>query len=110
MIKLGFGIAAVVCILAAGILLWLSPVFPEQLPHHAADWAVAWFGLFRNPAAAAVLLSGSLLLLVSAMCLSDILVGILFSFLAALFAIACLLGVLALRFDGVATSMEHLLK
>jgi hypothetical protein len=110
MIKLGCGILAVVCLLAALIVLWVSPVFPESLPRHLADWAVAWFKLFRNPAAATILLSSSLLLLAGAMCIADILLGILFSFLAALLAFLCLLGALGSQFDPVAKSLVNLFR
>jgi hypothetical protein len=110
MIKLACGILAVVCLLAAAIVLWLSPAFPENLPAHLADWAVAWFKLFRNPAAAAMLLTVSLVLVTGAMCVADILLGMLFSFLAALFAVLCLLGALGSQFAPVAKSLESLFR
>ena len=110
MIKLACGILAVVCLLAAAIVIWQSPLFPEKLPEHLADWAVAWFKLFKNPAAAAMLLSISFLMLMGAMCIADILLGILFSFLAALFAVLCLLGALGSQFAPVAKSLEQLFR
>ena len=110
MIKLGCGILAVACLLAAVLVLWSSPVFPENLPHHFGDWILAWISLFRNPAAAAIFLSTALAMLVGAMCLSDILVGIFFSLLAALFAILCLTGAVASRFEGVAHSLQSLFR
>ena len=109
MIKLASGIVAVVSLAAALIILWLSPTFPEALSHHLTDWAAMWFALFRNPAAAAILLTLATLFLIAAMCLSDILVGLLFSFLAALFAFLCLLGALGSQFPAVAQSLERLL-
>jgi hypothetical protein len=110
MIKLASGILAGVCLVAAAVVLWLSPVFPEKLPPHLADWGLAWIALFQNPAAAALLLSLALLGLVGALCLTDILVGIFFSLGAALFAILCLLGALGSRFAPVAKSLESLLR
>ena len=110
MIKLACGILAVVCLVAAAIVLWLSPAFPENLPKRLADWAVAWFKLFRNPAAAAMLLSVSLLLFAGAMCIADILLGILCSGVAALFAVLCLLGALGSQFAPVAKSLEQLFR
>jgi hypothetical membrane protein len=110
MIKLACGILGVVCLLAAAVVLWLSPVFPENLPPHLADWAVVWFKLFKNPGAAAMLLSVSLLLFASAMCIADILLGILFSLVAALFAVLCLLGALGSQFAPVAKSLEQLFR
>jgi hypothetical protein len=75
-----------------------------------ADWAAAWFKLFRNPAAAATLLAVSAVLVAGAMCVTDILIGILFSFLSALFAVLCLLGALGSQFAPVAKSLESLFR
>jgi hypothetical protein len=110
MIKLGLGIAATICLLAALVLLWQSPVFPERLPEHLADWAVAGFKLFRNPVAAALLLALSGLLLAASMCVTDILLGLFFSCVAALFAALCLLGALGSQFAPVARSLEQLFR
>jgi hypothetical protein len=110
MIKLACGLLAVVCLLAAAIVIWQSPVFPEKLPEHLADWAAAWVKLFKNPAGAAVFLSLSLLMLAAAMCITDILTGILFSLLTALFAVFCLLGALGSQFEPVAKSLENLFR
>lgn len=110
MIKLACGILAITCLSAAAIVLWLSPGFPESLPIALADWAVAWFKLFRNPAAAAMLLTVSVLLVAGAMCIADILLGMFFSFLAAVFAVLCLLGALGSQFAPVAKSLESLFR
>ena len=110
MIKLGCGILAVVCLLATAVVLWQSPVFPERLPEHLADWMVAWFKLFKSPAGAAILVTLSLVFVAAAMCIADILLGILFSFVAALFALLCLLGALGSQFAPVANSLEQLFR
>ena len=110
MIKLACGILAVACLVATAIVLWVSPAFPETLPRHLADWAVAWFKLFKNPAAAAMLLSICLLMITAAFCIADILLGILFSLLAALFSVLCLLGALGSQFPSLAKSLEQLFR
>ena len=110
MIKLACGILALVCLLAAAVVLWQSPAFPERLPERLADWSVAWFHLFRNPAAAAFLLTLSFVFVTAAMCIADILLGMLFAFLAALFALICLLGALGSQFSPVAKSIEQLFR
>jgi hypothetical protein len=109
MFKLGCGVISLLCLLVAAFLLWQSAWFPEKLPE-LAGWATAWFRLFHNPVAAAILLALCVALAVAAACLTDILVGIFFSLLTALSSLLCLLGVLGARFPGFADGVVKFLK
>lgn len=110
MIKLAAGLFTALCLLAAFIFLAFSPTFPEHLPSDAAGWAAALIALFHRPVAAGIVLSLSALLAATAASVSELLLGLVFSLLAALLALVCLLGVLGARYPGFAESLLNFLK
>jgi predicted permease len=110
MFRLGCGTVTFICLLAATFVLWQAPDFPERLPSDLSDWAVAWFDLFRNPVAAAALVSLCVALAIAAASVTELLLGLIFSVLTAVISLLCLLGVLGAQYSGVADSVENLLK
>lgn len=110
MIKLGCGAFSVLCLLAAVVMLWLMPGFPEKLPGEAADWAVAWFGFFGNPVTAFAILALCVALSVAAASVTELLLGALLSVVAGAASLLCLLGVLGAQFPGFAKSLENFLR
>ncbi|HEX2612737.1 MAG TPA: hypothetical protein VHO02_03990, partial [Fibrobacteria bacterium] len=110
MLKLGCGLIALLALLAAAMLLWITPGFAAALPSGLAGWTGAWFAAFRNPGLSIWLFAFCTLLAVAAACVTELLLGILFSVLAALVSLFCLMGVLGARFPGVAEWVEKLLR
>ena len=105
MIKLAAGLFTALCLGAAVLFLFLSPGFPEKLPSDAAGWVAGLFALFRQPVAAGVTLSLSVLLAAVAASVTELLLGLIFSLTAALLALICLLAVLGARYPGFADTL-----
>jgi hypothetical protein len=110
MIKLGCGAFSLLCLLVAVFLLWQSPWFPERLPSDAADWAEAWFRLFRNPIAAGALFSLCVAMALGVAVAGEFLSGLVLSLILAAASVLCLLGVLGARFPGFADGVIRFLK
>jgi hypothetical protein len=110
MIKLGCGALTMLCLLAAAFLLWQSPEVPESLPVDLAEWATAWFALFRNPVAAAALFSLCVALAVMAASVTELLLGLLFSLLTAATSVLCLMGALGAQHPPFAESVKNFLQ
>ena len=98
------------CLLAAAVLLWLVPGFTGNLPGELADWAVAWFGFFRNPVTALAILALCVALSFAAASVTELLLGAVLSVVAAAASLLCLLGVLGAQFPGFAKSLENFLR
>ena len=108
MFRLIFSAISFLCLLTVGILLWQSHSLTEHLPHGAAGWVMTWFDLFENPMMAAIMLIGGFLLAVSATCVSELLLGLLLSFLSAIVSVLCLIGFLGSHYPSVAQHVEKL--
>lgn len=107
MIKLAAGLFTALCLAAAVLFLLFSPGFSENLPSGAAGWAEALFALFRQPAAAGILLAFAVLLAAVAASVTELLLGLLFSLLAAAVALICFLAVLGARYPGFADAVTN---
>lgn len=94
------------CLITAGLMLWQSHTLPDHFPHGAAAWLSAWFALFSNPISAATLLAGSFLLAAAAACISELLIGLLFTLFAALISALCLFGFMGSHYPMVAEHAE----
>ncbi len=103
MFRLIFRAAAALCLLVSGFLLWEG----GGLPASGTAWIVAYFGLFRVPAAAAVILAANVLLAVASACVTELLLGLFMSALSAVCSAACLLGMLGAYFPPL---FDHLVK
>jgi hypothetical protein len=100
MLKLACGLVALLSLLAAAALLWAAPGIGGDMPHGLAGWAAAGFAAFKVPATAILLLVFCAALVAAAMSVTELLLGIAFSVLAALVSFACLFGVLGSRYPG----------
>jgi hypothetical protein len=110
MIKLGCGLLSLLCLVVAAILLLQMPGFPEELPIDLADWAVAWFNLFRNPVAALALFGLCVGFAVVAASVTELLLGLLFSLTTAVLSILCLVGALGATYAPFAQAVENFLR
>ena len=110
MIRFGFGILSSLCLLVCGILLWSSPVFHEGLPGSLSALIAAYFDLFRNPVSGGVILAGCALLIMFAQCVTEILLGLVFSASALAASFLCLIGFLGARFPAMADFLEKLFR
>ena len=98
------------CLITAGLMLWQSHTLPEHFPHGAAAWLNTWFGLFTNPISAAALLAGSFFLAAAAACISEMLIGLLFTLFSALISALCLFGFMGSHYPTVAEHAEKLFR
>jgi hypothetical protein len=110
MFKLGCGAFSLICLLVAAFVLWQSPSVPGNLPSTLADWTVMWFRLFRNPVAAVTLFALCTAFAVAAAGVTELILGIAFSLVAAVLSMLCVLGVLGAQYPGVAQSVEKFLR
>ena len=98
------------CLIVAGLMLWQSHTLPGHFPNGAAGWLNVWFGLFSNPIMAATILAGSFFLAVASACISELLIGLLFTLLSASISALCLLGFMGSHYPSVAEHMEKLFR
>jgi hypothetical protein len=110
MIKLGCGAVSMLSLIAAALLLWISPGIPESLPVGVDGWMAAWIDLFRNPVAAVALFALCAAFAFAAASVTEILLSLLFSLMTAAFSVLCLLGVLGARNPAVVDTVEGLMK
>lgn len=110
MIRLILSTLSFLCLLAAGILLWQSHSLSGNVPHGAAGWMNAWFGLFQDPLTAAALLAGGFTFSVASACISEMLIGLILSFLSMLISALCLLGFMGGHYPSLAAQMVKLLR
>jgi type III secretory pathway component EscS len=107
MLKIGCGAVSLLCLLAAAFVLWQTPGFPEALPSALADWALAWFKLFRNPVAAVALFGLCVGFAVAAASVTELLLGILFSLATVVLSLLCLVGALGATYKPFAETVEN---
>ena len=110
MFRFVLSITSFICLFIIGTLLWKSHVFPELLPHGAAGWLAALYNSFHNPTTTLVFLTGTFLLTAASACISEFLLGLLFSLLALLAALLCLIGFLGSHFTTVAEHLDKLVR
>jgi hypothetical protein len=110
MIRLAFSAVSTLCLLAAAFLLLQSDAFPEQLPADAAGWVAAFFVLFRDPVTAAALLAGCAALAVVSACVTELLLGLIFSIVSGAVSLACLIGFLGSHYPPLAGYLERLFR
>ena len=110
MIRLAFGAVSTLSLLAATFLLFQSDGFPEQLPVQAADWVAAYFGLFHEPVTAAALIGLCVALAAVSACVTELLLGLVFSIATAAVSSACLLGFLGGHYPPLAEYLAELLR
>lgn len=107
MIKLGCGAVTLLSLLAAGLMLWVTPGFGDILAAGPVGWALIWISLFHDPAAAAALFVLTAALAATAASVSEILLGLIFSVITAVFALLCLLGMASVRNPDIAEAVQN---
>ena len=101
-------ITSFVCLFTIGLMLWKAHVFPDLLPQGAAGWVAALYNSFHNPTTTLVFLTGTFLLTAAAACISEFLLGLVFSLIAATAAILCLIGFLGSHYPEIGEFIEKL--
>ncbi len=109
MLKLGCGALALFSLLASALLLWTIAGAAEVLFSGPGGWIAAWLEAFRNPGTAVLLVGLSALFAFAAASVTEILLSLLFSLLAALAGLLCLLGTLAVKYPEVREWAERTL-
>lgn len=107
MIKLGCGLLSLLCLLAAAVLIWQTPGFPEKLPTDFAEWVAAWFRLFRNPVSALTLFALCAAFAMVSASVTELLLGLAFSLVTAALSLLCLFGALGATYHPFAEAMEN---
>ncbi len=109
MLKLGCGAVALLSLLASAFLLWAMAGAAEVVFSGPGGWVAAWLEAFRNPGTAVVLLGVCALFAFAAASVTELLLSLLFSILAALTGLLCLLGALAVKYPEVGDWAERVL-
>ena len=110
MVRIFLSAISFLCLLTAGLMLWQSHTLPEHFPHGAAGWLNVWFGLFANPIAAAILLAGAFFISVASACISELLIGLLFTLFSALISALCLLGFMGSHYPSIGEQVEKIFR
>jgi hypothetical protein len=96
MLKFLLSCISTVSALASGLLLWRSDFFPEKLPGGLGTWIASFFGLFHEPFAALCLYGLTLIVVMGSWFITEIVLSLLYSIVAAALSFLCLLGFRAL--------------
>lgn len=94
----------------SGLLLIQSDFFPEKLPSHPADMALAFFYLCSDPLSAMALLGFSILFAAAAFCITELLLSLVFSLAAMAASLLCLVGFVGTAYPPLAHSVEAFLR
>jgi hypothetical protein len=100
---------ATVSLAVNGLLYWQSDAFPKNLPTGNAGWVEAYLHLFSDPFAAGCILLFTVALTVATMCITELLLGLIFSIVAAAATLFCLVGQLATHYPPLAHMLLRLL-
>jgi hypothetical protein len=99
-----------VSILASGLLLWRTDFFPEKLPAGLGAWLAAFFGLYHDPMAALFLYGLTLVVVAGSWFITEILLSLIYSIVAAVLAFLCLLGFLTVHYPPLYQYIQALAK
>jgi hypothetical protein len=110
MIKLFASGITFLSLCGSGLLLLQSDFFPEKLPSHPADMALAFFYLFSDPLSAMALLGFALLFAAASFCVTELLLSLVFSITSMAAALLCLLGFIGTTYPPLAHYIEAVLR
>ncbi len=110
MLRLFLNSLSSLALLASGLLLWQSDFFPEKLPHAIGAWLAGLFGLFHEPYTAMILYGLTLLIVIGSWFITEILLSLLYSIVAAGMAWICLLGFLSVHYPPIYHYIQTLAK
>ncbi len=97
-------------LLASGVLIWASDIFPQKLPGTAAGWVSTWFDLFQNPIFAFFIFVLALTVVMGSWFITEIVLGLAYSLVAATLAFVCFLGFLSLHYPALEFTLVNLLR
>lgn len=109
MIRWLFSGIATVSLAFNGLLYWQSDSFPKDLPNGSAGWVEAYLHLFSDPFAAGCILVFTVALTIATMCITELLLGLIFSIVAAGATLFCLVGQLATHYPPLAHLLLRIL-
>jgi hypothetical protein len=101
MLRLLINSLTTLSLLASGLLLWQSDFFPEKMPHGVGGWIAALFGLFHEPYTAMFLYGLTLLVVIGSWFITEILLSLVYSLVAAGLSWICLLGFLSVHYPPI---------
>lgn len=99
-----------ISVLASGLLLWQSDFFPEKLPPSLGSWMASFFSLFRDPYVAMILYALTLLVVLGSYFITEIVLSLAYSIVAAGLAVLVLIGFLSVHFPPIYLWMQTLSK
>jgi len=98
---------ATISLCVNGLLLWQSEGFPQQLPQNTVSWLEAYFHLFVDPLTATMIFSFTLLLALATFCITELLLGLIFSVITGIAALLSLFGQIAVHYPPFAHFVIH---
>lgn len=110
MLKFLISCISTLSLLASGLLLWRSDFFPEKLPSGLGTWIAAFFGLFHDPFAAMFLYGLTLVVAVGSWFITEIVLSLVWSIVAAGLSFVCLLGLLSVHYPPLYQYIQALAK
>lgn len=110
MLKFLLSCISTVSVLASGLLLWRTDFFPEKLPAGLGAWLAAFFGLFHDPFAAMFLYGLTLVVVVGSWFITEIVLSLAYSLVAAALSFLCLLGFLTVHYPPLYQYIQALAK
>jgi hypothetical protein len=97
-------------LLASGVLLWQSDFFPEKLPGGLGTWIAAFFSLFHDPFMAMCLYGLTLVVVLGSWFITEIVLSLLYSLVAACLSFLCLMGFLSVHYPPIYQYIQALAK
>ncbi len=99
-----------ISMVASGFLLWRSDFFPGKLPHGIGAWIAAFFSLFHDPFAAMFIYGFTLLIVMGSWFITEIVLSLAYSCVAAALSFLCLLGFLSVHYPPIYQYLQALAK
>jgi len=99
-----------VSVLASGLMLWRTDFFPEKLPAGLGAWLAAFFGLFHDPFASLFLYGLTLAVVMGSWFITEIVLSLAYSILAAALSFLCLLGFLSVHYPPLYQYIQAIAK
>ncbi len=101
---------ATVSLAVNGLLYWQSDAFPKDLPSSGEAWIEAYLHLFHDPFSSGCILVLTLGFTLAAMCITELLLGLVFTILAAAATVFCLVGQLSVHYPPLGHLLIRLLQ
>lgn len=110
MLKFLLSCVSTLSLLTGGLLLWRTDFFPEKLPTGLGTWVAAFFGLFHDPFTALCLYGFTLIVAVGAWFITELVLGLVWTAVAATLSFLCLLGLLSVHYPPLYQYVQALAK